>query len=433
MVQVINLGPSRGALQASQLGQGLQSLGQGLGAFYNNYTANKEFDALENNPELQNAPFSERMEAAERVMRKHGKLGEKIFGQKMQIEQQKQQEKSQKINSNLVNKMIKEEEITDKDLEGADPNLMIAAHKARQPKNPIGGLPGQAVPPEQAAKMDEIEKNNPNFTSEQLRSEMDRQGIYPSYSKPRVEDRKKQEELNVKKTAKTQSDLSKEVGPLKQKIIERANAARESIANKENLMDLVDKGNLTDPTVAAFLDNLPFNMGKRFLSDDTIEYKGGLVDNFRDLKTIFNGPARVKEIEIMEQKIPDIYLSDSQKKQLLKSRIDVSKVDIAREEAAAEIEEEMPNVSALQFNLELEKRTKEKMDAIGKFVIGEQRAVIDAAERMKSLPLNINDPDQKQIIQQIVLEANPGADVTKLTDAQIKKSSELAKKKGYHW
>ncbi len=433
MVQVINLGPSRGALQASQLGQGLQSLGQGLGAFYNNYTANKEFDALENNPELMNAPFSERMEAAERVARKHGKLGEKIFGQKMQIEQQRQQEKSQKINSNIVNKMIKGEELTDKDLEGADPSLMIAAHKARQPKAPPGGIGGQPIPPEQVMKMDEIEKNNPDYTSGQLKAAMDKAGVYPSYSEPRVENRRKEEELAVKKESKTQSDLSKEVGPLKQKIIERANAARESIANKETQMDLIKRGKLDDPTVATFFDNLPFNIGKRFLSNDTIEYKGGLVDNYKDLKTIFNGPARVKEIEIMEDKIADIYLTDAQKMQMLESRIDMDRIHIAREEAAAEIEEEMPNVSALQFNREVEKRTKEKMDAIGKFVIGEQRAVIDAAERMKSLPLNINDPDQKQIIQQIVLEANPGADVTKLTPAQIKKSSELAKKKGYHW
>jgi hypothetical protein len=164
-------------------------------------------------------------------------------------------------------------------------------------------------------------------------------------------------------------------------------------------------------------------MGKRFLSPDTIEYKGGLVDNFRDLKTIFNGPARVKEIEIMENKIADIYLTDAQKLQMLKSRIDVANVDIAREEAAAEIENEMPNVSALQFNRELGKRTNEKMNNIGKYVIGEQNAIIDAAERRKNLPLNLNDPDDKEIIAQIMKEAkgNP------------KKAQEIAKKKGYTW
>lgn len=164
-------------------------------------------------------------------------------------------------------------------------------------------------------------------------------------------------------------------------------------------------------------------MGKRFLSDDTIEYKGGLVDNFRDLKTIFNGPARVKEIEIMENKIPDIYLTDSQKKQLLKSRIDISKIDLAREEAAAEIEEKMPNISALQFNREVEKKTQQKMDLIGKYVLGEQKAIIDAAERKKQLPLNLNDPDDKEIIGQIMREAK----------GDVKEAEKIAKQKGYRW
>lgn len=94
MVQVINMGPSRGALQSQVIGQGLESLSGGLGSWYNNYVANKDFENLENNPELQNKPYSERIEAAQRVARRHGKLGEKIFGQKMQIEQSKTLEKA---------------------------------------------------------------------------------------------------------------------------------------------------------------------------------------------------------------------------------------------------------------------------------------------------------------------------------------------------
>lgn len=432
MVQVINLGPSKGALQAQLLGNGVQALSEGLGAFTNNYFADKAFTDLENDPELKKAPLSERMAAGQQLARKHGKLGDKILQQRMQIDQQRQQEETQKKESNLVRRLLKGEQIPDEEFEGTRPELQIMAHKAKNPK-PIGGLGGQPVPPEVYNKIEQINKENPEASSSELKAKYDKAGIYPAASQPYVENKQKEEELKVKKEAKSQSDLSKEVGPLKQKIIEKANAARESIANKENLMDLVNRGNLNDPTVATFLDNLPFNMGKRFLSEDTVEYKGGLVDNFRDLKTIFNGPARVKEIEIMENKIPDIYFTDSQKKQMLKSRIDVAKIDLAREEAAAEIEKEKPNISALQFNREVENRTKQKMDTIGKYVLGEQKAIIDSAERMKSLPLNINDPDHKQIIAQIVKEANPGSDVTKLTPAQIKKSEELAKKKGYHW
>lgn len=420
MVQIIQRGPSLGALSGQILGK---SLGEGLGNFTGDYYANKSLQSVLANPELKNAPQSERLQALQSALGGYGERGQRLLQQQFQLEQQAQQEKTQKNESRLVQKLLKGEELTDQELENARPELQIAAFKARQPKAAPGGLAGQAVPNDVVNKIEEINKKYPNATSGERKALYDKAGIYPAASQPYVEIKQKEEELAVKKESKTQSDLSKEVGPLKQKIIERGNAARESIANKENLMDLVNRGNLTDPTVAAFLDNLPFNMGKRFLSDDTIEYKGGLVDNFRDLKTIFNGPARVKEIEIMENKIPDIYLTDSQKKQLLKSRIDISKIDLAREEAAAEIEEKMPNISALQFNREVEKKTQQKMDLIGKYVLGEQKAIIDAAERKKQLPLNLNDPDDKEIIGQIMREAK----------GDVKEAEKIAKQKGYRW
>jgi len=103
MVQIFDMGPSRGALQAQILGQGLNSLGEGLGAFYNNYRANKDFEELENNPKLSNKPYSERLQAAQQVARKHGKLGEKIFNQRLQIEQQAQQERRSQILNKIYN------------------------------------------------------------------------------------------------------------------------------------------------------------------------------------------------------------------------------------------------------------------------------------------------------------------------------------------
>lgn len=233
--------------------------------------------------------------------------------------------------------------------------------------------------------------------------------------------REDREERAIKE--KKSSDLRKETLPLKQKIMERAESSREGIRNKQHLLSIIDKGNLDDPTWAAFASNLPFNLGKRLLSNDTVEYKGGLVDEFADLKNVFKGATRVKEVEIYEDKLPDIYLNDAQKKAILKSRINSSKVDILREEAAQEVEENYPELSALKFNKKVEELLQPKINALFDSTWGEQKAIIDQAEARKKLPLDPSDPDDLNIMQQIKKEA--GGDKAK--------AKAIAKKKGYTW
>ncbi len=215
--------------------------------------------------------------------------------------------------------------------------------------------------------------------------------------------------------------LRKETLPLKQKIIERADASRESIRNKNHLLEIIDRGNLDDPTFAIFATSLPLNLGKRMLSKDTVEYKGGLVDEFSDLKNIFKGATRVKEVELYEDKLADIYLTDSQKKAILKSRVNTAKIDLIREEAAAEVEQKYPNISALQFNKKVEELSQPKVNALFNSVWDEQKHVLDQAEKRKKVSLDINDPEDKDIIRQILKEAN----------GNYIEAEKIAKKKGY--
>ena len=228
----------------------------------------------------------------------------------------------------------------------------------------------------------------------------------------------------LEETKEARADIraaKNETLPLKQEIITRANASRESIRNKEKLIDIIDRGNLDDPTFAAFAELLPFNLGKRLLSEDTVEYKGGLVDEFSDLKNIFKGATRVKEVEIYENKLADIYLTDSQKKAILKSRINTAKIDLLREEAAAEVEEKYPNISALQFNKKVDELLKPKLNDLFDNIWGDQKSIIDQSEARKKIPLDYDDPEGKQILDQILKEAG----------GNRVRAREIAKKKGY--
>lgn len=213
----------------------------------------------------------------------------------------------------------------------------------------------------------------------------------------------------------------KETLPLKQAIIERANLSRASIQNKEHLLNIIDRGNIDDPTLATFKELIPYNLGKRLMSNDTVEYKGGLIDDFGDLKNIFKGATRVKEIELYENKIADLYLDDSQKKAILKSRINIAKIDLIREEAAQEVDDKFPDISALQFNKKVEEIAKPKIDNLFNSVWGETKAILDNAEAKKKTPLMFDDPEDNQILAQIMKEAGNNK----------QKARQIAKQKGY--
>lgn len=230
-------------------------------------------------------------------------------------------------------------------------------------------------------------------------------------------------ETRFKENRQDIRDAKKESLSYKEELLQRGDIARQSIANKNRQNELIDRGNIDDPTWAIVSENLPLNLGKRMLSNDTVEYKAGLVDDFRDLRNLFQGQTRVKEIEILENKIADIYLTDSQKKAVLKARINANRADLIMAEAAEEADEKFPNLGLVAFRKKVQELAAPKLDALGESVIGETASIINQAETRKKIPLDPVDPDDKKIMISILEEA--GGD-----KQQAKK---IAKQKGYTW
>jgi hypothetical protein len=222
-------------------------------------------------------------------------------------------------------------------------------------------------------------------------------------------------EQEKKEGREDKRERRKETQEYRTNLFEKGDLAKKSIENKSRQIELIDKGNINDPTYAQLLDQLPWNIGKRFLSPDTVQYKAGLVEGFGDLKTIFTGATRVKEIEILEGKIADIYLTDEQKKAILKAGINVSKADLIMAEAAEEVDLKYPDLSLTEFRKKVKEVSDKKLDELGKGIIGEINYILDQAEVRKRIPLDDNDPEDAKIIDQALAEA--GDDEIKATKA----------------
>ncbi len=261
----------------------------------------------------------------------------------------------------------------------------------------------------------------PRFSSEQIALMATMNPAVAREMRASEDEAIKQEREDTTLKEKKKAALREETLPIKKEIVDRAQNARMGIENKEHLLELIEKGDINDPTYAALSESLPLNLGKRLLSPDTVEYKAGLIDEYKDLRQIFQGQTRIKEIELLEAKTADIYLTDAQKKAILNSRINALKVDLIREEAAIELEDEGKDYSLLQYRKAIEQKVKPKMAALFNRILDEQKAIIKDAENMKQTPLNYDDPEGRVVLEQILKEAN----------GDKNKARQIAKKKGY--
>lgn len=326
-------------------------------------------------------------------------------------------------NRNILSDLENRRELPQGSLNAYENDPKMAEQVSRpktEPKTPKQALGEKEVPPEIAKKIKKVLADNPKANADELRLAMDESSIPPSYSNPYTENRRRTEEQVAKSREDQTRALRQETLPIRKQLADKALAASHGIQNKEHLIQLIDKGDLNDPTIAALAESLPLNLGKRLLSKDTTEYKAGLVEEFGDLRNIFQGQTRIKEIELLENKIADIYLTDEQKKAVLRSRINALKADMIRAESAEELENRH-DLGVLQFNSELEKRAKPKLDALFNQILDEQKSIIQNAENRRNLPLDPNDPEDRKIMEQIKKEA--GGDKTK--------AKAIAKKKGY--
>lgn len=238
-----------------------------------------------------------------------------------------------------------------------------------------------------------------------------------NWAQAELDDMKEQE----KRTFEGKKERRKETVSMKQKIAEDAQTAIQSIQNKEKQLELIDSGDLNDPTFATAMDMLPGKLGRRFLSPKTVEYKASLVDEYKDLRTIFQGQTRVKEIELLEDKIADTYYTDEQKKAIIKARLESAQTQILRAELAAEIDSEMPDLGILEFSKELNKRMKGRLETNANQVIDMLKNVQNEADVIKSRPLDVANPQDAQIMRQILEEAG----------GNVQKAYKIAEQKGY--
>lgn len=402
--------PSFGEKLSTGIGRGLETATQ----LYDQHQSNKKLEA-------RNSAISKLMgEEGEEISKLDPDLQKLYIDYKLKRENKAAELKGEhETSQKTLRQLEKDRGLEPNSLSEYGKNVSLA-EKVSKPGGE-GATSSKPVPKNISSQISKILKENPRASADDLRIMMDEEGIPPAYSNPYTENRRRTEEQGSKTSEEKLRALRQETLPIRKEIAEKSMAASEGIRNKEQLLDLIEKGDIDDPTFATLAQALPLNLGKRLLSQDTVEYKAGLIQEFGDLKNLFQGATRVKEIELMEEKIADLYLTDDQKKGILRSRINALKADIIKAEVAEELEDKPLGV--LQFNQELQKKTQKRLDVLFDQILDEQKAIIQNAENKKKSTLNPNDPEDRNVMQQILKEAK----------GDKQEARRIAKKKGYSY
>ena len=322
---------------------------------------------------------------------KHELDVEELKGNSKKNQIQEAQDFKNNQNRQILRDTEKRNNIAEGELEPYISNPALGIKAAGGKKEKLPALTEKPVPEEISKKIKSIIKENKDAGSDDLRVLMDEAGIPPIYSNPFTENRRRTQEQSEKTTEDKKKALRQETLPLRKELAEKAATASQGIQNKEYLNSIIDTGNVDDPSFAILAQALPFNIGERMLSNETVVYRSGLLDEYKNLRNIFQGATRIKEIELMEKKVADLYLTDDQKRSILRSGINTLKADVIRAEVAEELENEPLGV--LQFQQELEKRAKPRLDALFNQILDEQKSIIQNAENRKLAPLDLNDPE----------------------------------------
>lgn len=156
----------------------------------------------------------------------------------------------------------------------------------------------------------------------------------------------------------------KETLPLRKEYADKAKFAKQAIENKKGSLAILKTGKVDDPFIVEMTKFLPGAVGNRILSPETQIYRAGLFDEFGVLRSFFPGATRVKEIELLEDKLATLDKSHEAKEELLETGIIKSERDIILAKAARQVEKENPNATYLELEEAVQERAKPELDKL---------------------------------------------------------------------
>ena len=229
------------------------------------------------------------------------------------------------------------------------PPAGLGLHKARNPK-PAGGITAQLAPPEQISAIEQFMKENPNASSDELGIGLGKAGVFPVYSSPYIENRRRQEENQVKQTnaenkIANANDIKfhEESKEYTDKIRNEAKVARQKLDTLESIIKDVKAGKIKPTSTAnlfRFFGATGNKIADAILTDKEANLLAAIPEFLEGRKELFGVRLSDADLKLLQDKLPDISKSPEANLQILNLMKKYANDAILKQEAAENILEE---------------------------------------------------------------------------------------------
>jgi hypothetical protein len=341
------------------------ALGQGIGHGINTYQANKALDQVLYDPNLRDAPQSEKLGAIQRALSSYGKVGQDLFQNRLAVEQQanveKEEKKAEKLKKvemkkgDILRRRLNKEEVSEEEKALFTPQeeLAIAKHEQakelatakhqqalelqdlkNQGKSPPGGATFQPIPQEVVSKMDEIDNQYPNASPNQKESLYGQAGIPKGYYTSRIETDRRNDEATRKEQISFHDDSKKYAEEIRESAA-RAHKQQQTITD---LMSSVDKIHpISISNIFAKMGTVGEKVSNAFKTAAQGKFEAALPQLIEGWKDVFGVRLTDADLKIIENKLPGIGKTPDANKAIMGIINKYAKFSQLKQEAAEEV------------------------------------------------------------------------------------------------
>ncbi len=251
----------------------------------------------------------------------------------------------------------------------SDPKMFEQMTRPPKQTNPIGGLGGIALTPEESNKIAKVVKENPNASAEELEIEFNRAGILPGRTGKILESRRRSEEYNTKNkveenklTRKEELEFHKE----SQKYDEELNKATKIAKNQADTIKTIDQALKSKNVKPLSISNLFKGFGtigdkisNAALNGDQATLQASIPALLEGWKEVFGVRLSDADLRILQDKLPGLGNSLEANQAILKVMKKYSKMTLLRSKIATQIKNENKGLRPLNYANKVEQRFDE--------------------------------------------------------------------------
>lgn len=369
MVRYLERGPDRRDLLNEQIGQ---SLGSGLANFSNTYFANKALNEVLDDETLKNAKPAEKLSRLERALQPFGDTGADILQNRIGIVQQQeveQQEALEKKKGALLGKILNTDyKPTEQEADMFSPGEQLAIYKAKNPpkKNAPGGLAGIPLTPEETDTIENVLKNNPNATPDEIGIQLARAGISPGRASPFIENKRRSEEntaKNVKASNKEKMDIHKDSEKFDTQLQDQAEAAEKQVEATKDILKAIKTGKVQPLSIYNALKGFGTagdKIASAFKSAEQGKVEAAVPLLLEGWKSVFGVRITDADLKLLLDKLPSISNSPEANEAIIGIIQKYAKPMIEKEKIGRQIKKENGGFRPINYRDEINERYKKQ-------------------------------------------------------------------------